>query len=173
MMKSMPVFCVVFVLVFSVSYAEIYIWTDKEGTTHFTEDLGTVPAKYRNTARKVDESEQTQSDILINTTTKAQGDAAPDVAADAKSGDELYDGKSYEEWQKEFAARDAAMIAVQKRIDEIAEQLKHANASSEVQKKLFEEYNPLYKKLKVMKAEYYQQVELARKAGLTINIQEQ
>ena len=173
MMKSMPLFVTIFVLVYSVSFAEIYSWTDKAGTIHFTEDISTVPAKLRNTVRKVSENEQPRSDTRTNAASGAQSDASAAGATAVQSPGDTYDGKSYEQWQQELAESEAALIVVRRRIDEIAGQLKTARANSEEQKSLFAEYNPLLEKFKVLKNEYYQLVAAARKAGLTVNIQEQ
>jgi hypothetical protein len=170
MMKSIALFSLAGVLSFSAAYAETYTWTDSAGTVHFTEDPGTVPKKLRSTVRKLDDAEQPQPDNRVK---EAQPGSSPDAAAVEQSTDGMFDGKSYGQWQQELASREADMVAVQKRIDEIAEQLKHTRGSSEAKKKLFDEYNPLFEKLKVMKTEYYQLVEAARKAGLTVNLQEQ
>jgi hypothetical protein len=35
----------------TVAQAETYKWTDKEGTVHFSESLGEVPANYQNSAQ--------------------------------------------------------------------------------------------------------------------------
>ncbi|NJD90680.1 MAG: DUF4124 domain-containing protein [Geobacter sp.] len=170
MKKSIALFSLAGALSFSAANAETYTWTDSAGTVHFTEDPGTVPKKLRNTVRKLDDAEQPQPDNRVK---EAQPGSSPDAAAEEQSTDGMFDGKSYGQWQQELASREADMVAVQKRIDEIAEQLKHTPGSSEAKKKLFDEYNPLFEKLKVMKTEYYQLVEAARKAGLTVNLQEQ
>jgi clan AA aspartic protease (TIGR02281 family) len=39
-------------LIASAAVAEIYRWTDEDGTVHFTQDLGQVPPKHRNAAAK-------------------------------------------------------------------------------------------------------------------------
>lgn len=163
----------IFVLLSSVSFAETYSWTDKAGTVHFTEDLGTVPAKLRTTVHKVSEIEQPRAEPGANTANGIQPGAGAANAAEMQSSGGIYDGKSYEQWQQELADSEAALIRVRQRIDELADLLKHARAKSEEQKYLFAEYNPLLEKFKAMKAEYYQLVAAARKAGLTVNIQEQ
>lgn len=170
MMKSIALFSLTGILSFSAAYAETYTWTDSAGTVHFTEDPGTVPRKLRSTVRKLGDAEQPEPDKRAK---DAQPGSSPDAAAEGQSTDSMFDGKSYGQWQEELATREADMVAVQKRIDEIAAQLKHTPGSSETKKKLFDEYNPLFEKLKIMKTEYYQLVEAARKAGLTVNIQEQ
>ena len=171
MMKSKALFVTVLFLFNSVSFAEIYSWTDQAGTIHFTEDISTVPVKLRNTVRKVSEIEQPRPDTRTNA--GVQPDASAAGAAEMQSPGDTYDGKSYEQWQQELADSEAALIVVRRRIDELADQLKYARPKSEEQQSLFAEYNPLLEEFKAMKAEYYQLVAAARKAGLTVNIQEQ
>lgn len=43
----------VLLLAATVAQAETYTWTDKEGTVHFSESLGEVPADYRKSARSL------------------------------------------------------------------------------------------------------------------------
>ena len=38
----------------TVAHAEIYKWTDKEGTVHFTESLGEVPADHRKSTQPIE-----------------------------------------------------------------------------------------------------------------------
>lgn len=44
----------ILLLVATVAQAETYRWTDKEGTVHFSDSLGNVPATYRNNATPTD-----------------------------------------------------------------------------------------------------------------------
>jgi uncharacterized protein YjdB len=171
MMKSFTAFLITNFLFISVSFAETYTWTDSKGTVHFTEDLGTVPEKLRNKVRKIDDTEQPQSTTKAATGTQQSSGAA--ISAGDQSPGDLYGGKSYDQWHQELADSETALISVRKRIDEFAELLKSARAKSEEQKNLVAEYNQLLEKFKTMKAEYYQLVGAARKAGLTVNIQEQ
>jgi hypothetical protein len=64
------------------------------------------------------------------------------------------------------------MTALRKRIDEIAARLNGYSGSWDEQKKLLQEHKSLRDQLKGMKAEYLQQVEIARKAGFKVNIEE-
>lgn len=173
MIRSMTFFVTVSLLFISISYAEIYSWTDNSGTIHFTEDINTVPEKLRNTVRKIGDNEQPQPDVKTNAANGIQPGASAANTVETQTTGDIYDGKSYEQWQQELADSEAALIRVRQRIDELADLLKFARAKSEEQKYLFAEYNPLLEKFKIMKAEYYKLVEAARKAGLTVNIQEQ
>jgi len=45
------IFCLAaLIMCSSPLYAQVYTWTDKAGTQHFTDDRGAIPAKYRNKA---------------------------------------------------------------------------------------------------------------------------
>jgi hypothetical protein len=166
-------FALVLAAAFSTAYAETYSWTDDKGTIHFTEDPGKVPKKFRTKALKKEETnsapeEEPASQAIPAKTPEATLQAAP---GGSERDDGLYAGKTYEEWQKELAEREAAMSAVRKRLDEIAALFRNPDTGKDDRKQLVEEYNSLSAQLKEMKARYFEQVEIARKAGLTINIQ--
>jgi hypothetical protein len=56
-MKSLML---ILLLTATIAHAETYKWTDSEGTVHFTESLGEIPAKYRVSAKPL-AMEQLQS----------------------------------------------------------------------------------------------------------------
>ena len=162
-------------VVISAAYAVTYTWTDQQGTVHFSEDRGSVPAKLRSKVRTVEESEPSSSTAVLPV--RAVNDEQQLVPREAAgraetTADEVYGDKSYAQWQKELTDREAAMAAVRKRIDELAAELKSYGPQMNRQEKLLTEYNTLWVRFKEMKTEYYQQVEIARKAGLEINIQQ-
>lgn len=161
-------------VLFSSAYAETYSWTDEKGTIHFTEDPGKVPEKIRGKVRSMDEAGSVREE---KTVPKALAGETPDVTprnirSDGNDNDGIYAGKPYAQWQKELAEREAAMGVIRKRIDEIAGMLNKFSNNWDEQKKLLLEHKSLSVQFKEMKAEYFQQVEIARKAGLTVNIQE-
>lgn len=159
-----------FMLAVSVSfaYAETYSWTDEHGTIHFTEDLGKVPQKFRGRVKVESETGSSQEE---KSATKAT-DKAPPVAPSDGNGNNGTFGKKYDQVQKGLADREVAMTALRKRIDEIAARLNGYSGSWDEQKKLLQEHKSLRDQLKEMKAEYLQQVEIARKAGFKVNIEE-
>ena len=162
-------------VVITTAYAATYTWTDEQGTAHFSEDLGSVPAKLRSKVRTLEESEPSSSSEA--SPVKAVNDEQQRVPREAdgkteNAADEVYGDKSYAQWQKEFSDREAAMAAVRKRIDELAAELKSYGSQMNRQEKLLTEYNTLWVRFKEMKTEYYQRVEIARKAGLEINVQQ-
>jgi len=165
-------FAFIMAVSFSSAYAETYTWTDEQGTIHFTEDLGTVPEKIRKTLRKEEMNsapeEEPPSQVPSAKTPEATLQAAP--GGDGDNG--IYDGKTSEQWQKELAEQEAAMAAVRKRIDEIAILFRSPDTRRDERGKLLAEHNSLSAQFKEMKARYFELVESARKAGLTVNIQQ-
>ena len=166
--SNMIIFVAILAVSISPAFAGTYSWTDEQGTIHFTEDPGRVPEKFRNKALRGEEQESAP---------KEKPAMIPDAASraihsDGDAGSGIYAGKTYDEWQKDLADRETAMFAVRKRIDEVAALLNKFSGSWDEQKKLLLEHNSLSTQLKEMKAQYFQQVEIARKAGLKIDIQQ-
>jgi uncharacterized protein DUF4124 len=167
-------FVAILAVSFSTVYAATYSWTDEKGTIHFTENPGKVPEKFRNKVKIEDGADSAPEE---KPATKEPAANVPDatpraVYSGGDAGSGIYAGKTYDEWQKDLADREAAMFAARKRIDEIAALLNKFTGGWDEQKKLLLEYNSLSTQLKEMKAQYFQQVEIARKAGLTIDVQQ-
>lgn len=155
--------------------AETYTWTDEQGTVHFTEDPGAVPAGLRKKAlMREDYFSAPAPAVPAKESNEALPAASPvySGAGAAGSGD-LYGGKRYQQWQKELADSEEAMTAVRSRLDELAVKLKNCGTNWSLQNKLLTEYKPLEAAFKKMKVEYNQLVESARKAGLVVDIQQQ
>lgn len=154
-------------LFLSAAFADTYTWTDEQGTVHFTEDPGQIPKKLRGKVRKLDED--------IPAPAAAPSPPAPDAGTPpAKESEQpaTYGGRSYGDWAKELAEREAAMKDVRSRTDEIRELLKHPGLTQDEASKLVDEYQQLSLRFQQLKAEYHQWVENARKACLTVTIQE-
>lgn len=158
---------------FSTASAETYSWTDEQGTVHFTEDLGKVPEKVRNKIKRETgaESAPEEKPAAKDSSVKTPDETPRTVPSGRGDDDGIYAGKTYDQWQKELVDRETAMIAVRTRIDEIAVLLRDPALNWDEQKKLMIEHNSLSAQFKEMKAQYNKQVEIARKAGLQINIQ--
>jgi hypothetical protein len=161
-------FALVMTVAFSNAHAETYSWTDEQGTIHFTEDPGRIPNKFRSKALKKEEMNSVPEEEPAAKAPEAIPQAAP---GGSERDDGIYAGKTYEQWQKELVDRETAMTAVRKRLDEIAALFRNPDTGKDERKQLVAEYNSLSAQLKEMKAQYLEQVEIARKAGLTINIQ--
>lgn len=161
----------------SVAHADTYTWTDEQGTIHFTEDPGTVPEKIRSRVRKVEEAEPAPQEKAVPQAPVAKVPHEATGASRAGVEGEFdpagsYAGKTYDQWQKELGERESAMAAVRQRLDELAVLLNSFSGPWDEQKKLLLEHKSLSARFKELKAEYFQQVEIARKAGLKINIQQ-
>lgn len=94
---------VALLLVYPISaMAQTYEWTDQQGTVHFTEDLGSVPKKYRKKVKKLGGDE---GGVSQTTTTSepapAKGEAKPEGADNAKK---VYGGKDEAAWRNAFKA---------------------------------------------------------------------
>src|SRR5919197_1192745 len=152
----------------SSGHGETYSWADEELTVHFTDDLGDVPKKIRKKVKRMDGDvpalKSDSAPVADSPVTGAVGGVAP---ADAGKGEtrpgETYAGRTYDQWKKDLGDREATMIAVRKRIDEIAALLKSPATRMGDQQKLMDEHAALVKQFKDMRAEYDRQVEAARK----------
>lgn len=148
--------------------AETYTWADEHSIVHFTDDPGLVPKVYRDKLRRLDDDVSSQPEPAADAVDKKGNTPAPDAGAGVQ---ESYGGKSYDQWAKELADREAAMTAVRRRIDENAALLQ-AGPARPAQERLLAEREALLVQFKELKAEYLQQIEIARKAGLQINIEQ-
>lgn len=156
--------------------AQIYTWTDEQKTVHFTEDLGNVPKMVRGKVRMIEEPSISSPARQSPTPSQAIPDAVvksvPSMDAAPVNDSETYGGRTYEQWEAEFRKREADMTVVRNKIDETAASLNSYADDWDKQRTVFESYKALLGEFKAMKAEYLQQVENARKAGLQINIQQ-
>lgn len=157
-------------VVLTLANADTYTWVDEQWTVHFTDDPGLVPKLSRTKVKKLDESAYPQPSPGAGIR-KEERQNAP-LSDEMGAFQETYGGKSYDQWAKEFTDREEAMTAVRRRIDENAEQVRNAGLDWEVQEKLFTERKALSAQFREMKAQYFQQVEIARKAGLKITIEQ-
>jgi Domain of unknown function (DUF4124) len=159
----------------SDSYAETYTWTDEQGTVHFTEDLEKVPKKIRNKARILENIEPAQIEKpVVSAPSATDPDVTLQTAPSNEDGKyspaEIYAGKTFNQWEKDLNDREAAMKAVRKHIVEIVNLLSSPTTKGAEQEKLLAEHTSLLEQFNGMKTQYNQQVEIARKAGININI---
>lgn len=163
----------ILVVSFSSASAETYTWTDDQGTIHFTEDLGTVPEKIRTKALREEEINSAPEETSPSKAPLANApEATRQPVPSGGNGDNgIFNGKTYEQWQNDLTEREAALEAIRKRIEEVAALRKNLAARKDERDKLFAEHKSLLEKYKEMKARYFEQVENARKAGLTVNLQ--
>lgn len=113
-------------------FAEIYSWTDAAGTIHFSEDLSSVPKKYRTAViRKGDASAGATTVPAIGAGKQSVDPSLPAAASPAvqgtaeKPGNGLYGGKAGPVWQAEFQQRRARVQELDAQIRQLQDQLKN------------------------------------------------
>jgi hypothetical protein len=163
-------FAIILLMPLSPATAETYSWADEQSIVHFTDDPGSVPKKFRNKIRKLADDEPSEPSPADNDKdTETNNAPLQNEGVDVQA---TYNGKSYDHWKKELADREAAMTAVRTRIDENADAIMSSGSDWELQKRLRLEREELLSQFKELKADYFKQVEIARKAGLQINIEQ-
>lgn len=158
----------VLVLLSTQSGAETYSWIDENGTYNFSDDYNSVPRKYRKSVgrRGDDGAAKSPADAPISAKREAAA-AKPEPTADVDKS--LYDGKTQEEWRKEFDARESELKRLELRSEQIQMILKKpVNISKGSFSELMSEYEALRKEYSEKYKLYSDLVESARKAGLTV-----
>jgi hypothetical protein len=147
--------------------AEIFTWTDAQGTVHFTEDQSAVPPKHRGTVRQTEEngSSGTEAAPAAKDSGSGAAPAAPETAG------ERFDFSSRDQWQTELQNQENAMVALRQRLDDIAARAGQLARSAE-RDALLAEHQKLLGEFKTAKDRYYRLVEAARKAGFQVNLQQ-
>lgn len=158
---------------FATAQAETYTWTDSQGTVHFSEDLGSVPVKYRKKLRRIDDiSTKSSTTPAAAAVTKTEPDKSAAAAPKNDSSDTgMYGGKTAEQWKKELSDKEVDLTDIRKRQDELASTV-NKTESREEKTRLINEYKALTTRFNELKAQYNNIVESARKSGLTVNIQQ-
>lgn len=146
------ILCYVLLLFALPALAETYIWEDDQGTVNFTEDLGSVPAKYRKKARIVGEEEPPPPEGQE----QAEKPAAPEKREEpgvAREGvkpsrqekmKEVYGDKEASAWKAEYAALDADVKSAEKQLVEYRKRMKDTDTMSRT------EYLSLTNSIKLM-----------------------
>lgn len=155
--------------------AETYSWVDQNGTYNFTEDYSRVPKKYRSRvniqgdmgARPVPKESVSPSP---GSSVAPPADLKNTAAGKLETSVGNFGGKSYDQWKQEFSEREAAMGAIKKRVDEIDALLNKRPSNREQTQTLISERNKAVEQFTEMRKQYDQQVELARKAGVQVDI---
>ena len=101
------------------AYAEIYTWTDDQGTVHFTEDAASVPAKIRKKLQRAADSDATGTETAPEVQpVEGEGTAArKDETGEAK-GAERFNFTTRDQWDVELQKQEAAMVKLRQRLDE-------------------------------------------------------
>lgn len=108
--------------------AATYSWTDANGTMHFTDDLGSVPKKYRAKALQKAAGEETPPQASEAPATKSvasEKKTDPSVAASDStkiSPSTRFGDRTAGEWQTEFRALREQLKTIEQQMDELKRQ---------------------------------------------------
>jgi Domain of unknown function (DUF4124) len=123
----MRIMCVAFLLLFSIPvFAETYKWVDDKGTVNFSENLGSVPKKYRKHVKIIDGGEAdvpqvTEIDDPSKVKSKVKVDVKDESTTAGKEGSKktVYAGKDGAVWKAEFRKLNADIRASEDQLDDI------------------------------------------------------
>lgn len=158
--------------------AETYTWVDENGTYNFTEDYARVPKKYRKSvgkrgdmaaepAKKEPVAPESAPQLLPGQGPKNRASEKQEAAGGT------FGGKSLDQWKQELGELEAAMQVINRRVDELDAELKLLQgkpSNREQARALVAERNSLVTQFNELRKQYNQQVENARKAGITVNL---
>ncbi|HBA72167.1 MAG: hypothetical protein A2X82_13445 [Geobacteraceae bacterium GWC2_55_20] len=163
------IICMALLMLLSTqSGAETYSWIDENGTYNYSDDYNSVPKKYRkNVGRRGDDgAAKTPAEAPVPVKSEATA-VKPATVADADKP--LYDGKTQEEWRKEFDVREAELKRLGLRMEQIQATVKNpSNTERGSLPALIAEYEALRKEYNEKYKRYSDLVESARKAGLVV-----
>lgn len=150
-------------------HAEIYSWTDNNGTVNFTEDFSQVPKKYRKKVKKrFDEEQAAPATVSREAAPQAPVAAkkAPVSEGSAATG-EFYGGKKTAQWQQEFRLREAEYKKLEQKLDELAKLIKNpVGISRERSEALPQEFKETQKEYLQALKQYNELNDVANQAGL-------
>jgi hypothetical protein len=133
-MKTSIIVAILVLLAVQVE-AVTYMWEDNQGTVSFTEDLGSIPQKYRKKAKIVGEedvapsaAEQTKEEIKAGQKDKGKGETIEQAVPAVQK--KTYGSKSGDTWRREFAQNRADIKASEDQLDELQGRLKDTSKMS-------------------------------------------
>jgi hypothetical protein len=133
-MKTSIIVAILVLLAVQVE-AVTYMWEDNQGTVSFTEDLGSIPQKYRKKAKIVGEedvapsaAEQTKEEIKAGQKDKGRGETIEQAAPAGQK--KTYGSKTGDTWRREFAQNSADIKASEDQLDELNGRLKDTSKMS-------------------------------------------
>lgn len=100
----------------AVSHAELYRWTDDQGTVNFTEDFQSIPKKYRKSVQGSDDGASPDSPSAPAAAGVEKASPAVGAAKGGAAGP-LYDGKRGEEWRDELRQARAELKAYREHLE--------------------------------------------------------
>jgi len=126
-MKQILAIILFILLIFEISFAEVYKWVDEKGVSHFTDDIMQIPEKNRPKAEIIEFSEEAGKEE-----SKGEGEITP-KAKEETQGDRLGRGESYwkgrmEEWRKKLRERQDRLETLRAKYNELT--MKHNESKS-------------------------------------------
>jgi hypothetical protein len=116
--------------------AVTYMWEDSQGTVSFTEDLGSIPQKYRKKAKILGAEEevappapvQMKEELKPGQRDKGKGETIEQAAPAEKK--KTYGGKTGDTWRMEFAQNRRDIKAAEDQLDELQGRMKDTSKMS-------------------------------------------
>jgi hypothetical protein len=168
-------------LVFPLStIAATYSWTDPSGNMHFTDDIGSVPAKYRAKATKKAAMEERESSSpapdktvtnqdtteSLKTTPATTKEAAPVPQSDI--GETRFGDRTANEWQQLLRSKRAELTLLEQKFEELKQET--GNGKKMLTTQQINDINLRSKSLNIeyeaARLAYNELVDQASKAGL-------
>ena len=108
-----------------------YKWVDKEGT-HYTDDLGNIPQKYRKKAIIVGSEEDVAAPDEAKPAAKTKGnEQSQDLTVGEKQARKnIYGGKPAATWKKDFAQINADIKDTEDQLSELRDRIKDTSKMS-------------------------------------------
>jgi len=169
-MKQLIIVAALLLLPLAVG-AATYSWTDVHGTMHFTDDIGTVPKKYRAKALlRADNDTPTAPVPTAPTTagTKQESGAPPAVANGAVSPATRFGDRTAAQWQAEIRGLRTKLKGIEQQQEQLREE--GGNGKILLTRQKIDEINSrskqLYNEYEATRLRLNQLVEQANKVGL-------
>lgn len=155
--------------------AEIYSWTDAAGTVHFTEDLGSVPKKYRAKALRQARGEDLTAPVAASEAPVQEGVPAKQPAAQGagvtdtdSSPATRYADRSVADWQAEFRSLRQKLAQIEQQQEQLRKE--GGDGTKLLSRQQVEDINTRNKQLhdeyEATRLRFNQLVERANQAGL-------
>jgi chromosome segregation ATPase len=116
------------VMISTPCFAQTYKWVDEKGGVHFTDDITTIPEKFRPKAEKIGGSEdKIETKIDKGSTPKKKEDGYKDQLG---RGEEYWKNR-VEEWKKKLKTAQENMEQARMKYNELTERFNESKSSAE------------------------------------------
>jgi archaellum component FlaC len=117
----------ILLLLFSanLSYGEVFKWVDEKGEVHFTDDISTIPEKYRRAIQEIEVKEETKKES--EPLQKKQGDNYKDRLG---RGEEYWKARA-EEWRKKLQSLQERVESLRLKYNDLTEKFNTSKSSVE------------------------------------------